>query len=72
LDASHDYESCISDIKSWYPKVKKGGIISGDDFNLCHFPGVVKAVYECFCGKPVYLLNKPQEIGCIWSLEKDE
>lgn len=43
LDGSHDYESVRSDIYAWYPKLKKGGLMSGDD---CTWPGVVKAVNE--------------------------
>ena len=45
IDADHKYESVVKDIKSWLPKMKKGGMISGHDF---HQPtaGVKKAVEE--------------------------
>lgn len=68
LDASHDYENVLLDIKSWYPKIKKGGVMSGDDFDLKHWPGVVKAVTECFGGMNVHIINKPDEIGNLWIL----
>lgn len=32
IDAAHDYESIKSDIEHWYPKVKRGGYIAGDDY----------------------------------------
>ena len=32
IDASHKKENVINDIKNWYPKVKKGGILAGDDW----------------------------------------
>ncbi len=36
LDARHDYRSIWSDLEVWYPKVRKGGIISGHDYkNSC-------------------------------------
>jgi len=43
IDADHTYESITSDIKSWLPKVKVGGIISGHDYN---HPPVNQAVHE--------------------------
>ena len=43
IDAAHDYESVREDLYSWYPKIKKGGLIAGHD-RL--WPGVVKAVNE--------------------------
>lgn len=41
IDASHDEESVFNDIMSWYPKLKKGGMMCGDD---AFFSGVRKAV----------------------------
>jgi predicted O-methyltransferase YrrM len=32
VDADHSYEGIKSDLKCWYPKVRKGGIISGHDY----------------------------------------
>lgn len=50
VDAAHDYEHCLADIKAWLPKVKKGGVIAGHDFDPV-FPGVKKAVEEMFAGR---------------------
>jgi predicted O-methyltransferase YrrM len=44
IDADHTYESVVKDINAWLPKIKKGGMISGHDYNNpC---GVKKAVVE--------------------------
>jgi predicted O-methyltransferase YrrM len=54
IDATHTYEAVKDDIKTWLPKVKKGGIIAGHDYYDYDFPkeascpGVRKAVDECF------------------------
>jgi len=32
LDGDHSYEAVKKDLKLWYPKIKKGGIISGHDY----------------------------------------
>lgn len=47
IDADHDYEFVIKDIESWYPKIKKGGILSGHDY-FNHTTGVKRAVDEKF------------------------
>lgn len=47
LDAAHNYNSVKNDINMWIPKMKKGSIISGDDYVAC-WPGVIKAVNEIF------------------------
>lgn len=48
IDAAHDYKSVKEDVAAWTPKVKIGGIVSGDDFY--NFPsgkgGVMPAVTE--------------------------
>lgn len=45
VDASHDYESVIADLRAWYKKVKHGGIFAGDDYQPS-WPGVIQAVNE--------------------------
>lgn len=41
IDGAHDYENKILDLKIWYNKIRKGGIICGDDYLI---PSVIKAV----------------------------
>ncbi len=52
IDGDHRFPAIAADIYEWYPKVKKGGIISGDDYFctspvannvLCHVKPVVDA-----------------------------
>jgi len=45
IDAAHDYHSVRDDIAAWWPKVKAGGVLAGDDFLG---KGVSKAVKEMF------------------------
>jgi predicted O-methyltransferase YrrM len=45
IDGSHSYESVTRDIKLFYNKIKKGGIIGGHDF-WANEIGVCKAVLE--------------------------
>lgn len=33
IDASHSYQDVVDDINAWYPKLKLGGIMSGDDLD---------------------------------------
>ncbi len=53
IDAQHTYEAVKTDLESWYPKLKKNGLLFGDDYLLAHDHteskfGVVEAVNE-FC-----------------------
>ena len=47
IDGSHDYDSVVADINAWFPKVKKGGILAGDDY-VDVWPDVIRAVNEEF------------------------
>jgi predicted O-methyltransferase YrrM len=47
IDAGHDYTSVKADIGAWLPKVRKGGIICGDDY-ISGWDGVIRAVDEAF------------------------
>lgn len=48
VDADHTYDAVKADLAAWLPKVKKGGWISGHDYNHPEFPewGVKRAVDE--------------------------
>lgn len=64
IDASHREEDVINDIKLWYPKLKEGGIMGGDDWQK---PGVRSAVIKSF------LLNTTEECHPYqqkWSIYK--
>jgi predicted O-methyltransferase YrrM len=43
IDADHSYEGCYADLKAWFPHVKEGGILCGDDWP---WEGVSKAVEQ--------------------------
>jgi hypothetical protein len=34
IDANHSYEFVIQDIRSWWPKVRRGGILAGHDYSF--------------------------------------
>ena len=44
IDAKHTFDYCMEDLITWSRKVKKGGIISGHDYDRSHRKGVVPAV----------------------------
>lgn len=48
IDADHSYKGCKEDLEAWWPKVKKGGLFSGHDYNNVDYPefGVTEAVDE--------------------------
>lgn len=46
IDAEHTYESVYEDTRNWIKKIRKGGIISGHDYDHPNFLGVKKAVDE--------------------------
>lgn len=60
VDAMHTYDDCLKDIIKWYPKVRPGGVVAGDDyanadedwyFNKWHMKldwGVKAAVHDFF------------------------
>ncbi len=45
IDGNHSYSSVKEDIQFYYPKIKKGGVLGGHDFNIV-FLDVIKAVTE--------------------------
>jgi predicted O-methyltransferase YrrM len=53
IDGNHQYEFIKSDLENYYPRVKKGGIISGHDYEWKGTPDVKKAVDEFFKKPPL-------------------
>lgn len=51
IDGGHDYNSVTNDLNNWFHKVKPGGVITGDDYNV--FGGVTDAVNDFFYGRIV-------------------
>jgi predicted O-methyltransferase YrrM len=45
IDASHEYNDVKADLIAWLPKVKKGGILAGHDYDRA-WQGVISAVDE--------------------------
>jgi len=43
IDGAHDYNNNMLDLEIWYPKVRIGGIIGGDDYVI---PSVIEAVRD--------------------------
>jgi len=64
IDGDHQYETVLQDISLYYPKVKKGGLVSGHDYGR-RWPGVPKAVNE-FCGRNRFKLNTEDIDWWIW------
>lgn len=55
IDARHDYDSVKKDIAAWLPKVKIGGVLSGDDIGVPHesnpiWPDIKRAVNDSLVG----------------------
>jgi len=48
FDGDHTYEGLKKDIVAYLPKIKKGGLLYGDDYGHLGFLGVKKAVDEFF------------------------
>jgi len=64
IDASHEYESVLADIKAYAKLVKPGGFLIGDDY-FQNWPGVIKAVDE-FAEEQGYRVDVS---GVIWKIQ---
>jgi predicted O-methyltransferase YrrM len=43
IDADHSQNGCAADLEMWFPHVRAGGVIAGDDYNHPNYPGVSRA-----------------------------
>jgi hypothetical protein len=67
IDAAHDYDNALKDIKSWYPKVKPGGLVTGDDYG---WDGVFRAVNEFFGAENITYYDHDNKNGNVWFYRK--
>lgn len=77
LDAGHTYDDVRSDLAAWWPKLKRGGIIAGDDWEWQDSPGdfsIRRAVLE-FCKRhgqiPYTRPGYPQQSRTQWVIHKN-
>lgn len=75
IDADHSYSGCYSDIETWFPKVKSGGLICGHDYLDANIPFVgefgVKSAVKDFFKKDPDFITKDDEPWCSWFIYKD-
>lgn len=71
IDGDHTYSFVKQDIQLWLPKVRKGGIISGHDYNDCGWTGVKQAVDEAFTSKEIFVIpdEMPNGRRCVWWIQ---
>lgn len=63
IDAEHTYPAVLSDIDTYGPLVRRGGLICGHDYNV-HHPDVMRAVDERF-GRRVQTLGIHRSIWWV-------
>lgn len=68
IDAGHDYENALTDIHTWWPKIREGGYLCGHDYQH-KFPGVMRAVAKAFpllrvavCPDSVWVVQKEADL----------
>jgi predicted O-methyltransferase YrrM len=69
IDAAHDYDNVLADIKAWYSKIKPGGLITGDDYG---WDGVYRAVNDYFGVENITYYDHDNKNGNLWFYKKPE
>jgi predicted O-methyltransferase YrrM len=64
VDAAHEYESVLADLRAYWELLAPGGVLFGDDY-VC-WPGVTRAVNEFAAAKGL----QPKVAGVVWTLHK--
>ena len=65
IDGDHSYDAVYEDLSLWFPKVKAGGSMWGDDFNLYS----VHAAAQKFCEEKKLKLHTHKG-GRAWNINK--
>lgn len=76
VDASHEYDGVLRDLAAWFPKVKEGGVIAGDDWCFADRQGygVRDAVLDYFGPSAARLViepGSPNSEWLQWSIRKE-
>jgi len=58
IDGRHSYDGVLQDLTLYYPKVKPGGLIVGDDYNIKMTDRVKRAVKEFTSSKNIEFKTK--------------
>jgi methyltransferase family protein len=68
IDGNHQYAAVLKDLEAWYPKLREGGLILGDDYWI---PSVAAAVNLFFAnrGKEVLFFSSATDYK-IWAIYK--
>jgi Methyltransferase domain len=69
IDASHDFDSAIADMRAWWPKIEPGGILAGHDYDPTH-PCVMSAV-QIFGREKDVLIRLTHEPLASWYIYKE-
>lgn len=71
IDGRHDYDYVVEDIIFWYPKIKRGGIISGHDYYNFFDAGVITAVDAYCMGNDIkrFYITREKEHTFFWVKE---
>lgn len=72
IDANHGYDAVREDLDLWWPKIKKGGMLSGHDYAIRQGFGVVQAVNEFIVKNNLSLTYRTVEehIFDSWAIQK--
>lgn len=59
LDAAHDYEAVRSDLALWWPRLRPGGVLIGDDYwpGNPDWPGVTRAFDELVAAEGLEMVH---------------
>ena len=66
VDASHEFGAVLADLEAYWPLLKPGGVMFGDDYGDVGWPGVKRAVHE-FAER---LGLEVRVDGIVWVIQK--
>lgn len=74
IDGDHSYESVVQDFDAWFPKVKVGGKIFGDDYHISSDwkHGVIDAVHKNIYDKCLKLVAVYKNQYCLVKMQPYE